>query len=100
MKYGKAIKVVRSARGMPQKDLAKRAGLNPSYLSLVEGDARKPSSDALESLAKALDVPLYLLTLLASDREHLRGIPVKEAQRLGLQLLDILVGVREREFRR
>ena len=91
MKYGKAIKVARAARELSQEELAERARLDPSYISVLESGDRVPSGAALEAIAKALHVPLYVLTLLASERKDLRGVPAREAQLLGRRLLEVLV---------
>lgn len=91
MNYGKAIRTIRSAKNLEQKDLARMAKLNASYISLIESNRRAPSSTALEALARALHVPLYLLMLLASDPEDLHGISKAEAHALGKQLLDVVL---------
>ena len=91
MNYGKAIRTIRSAKNLEQKDLARMAKLNASYISLIESNRRAPSSTALEALARALHVPLYLLMLLASDAEDLHGVSEAEAHKLGKQLLDIVL---------
>lgn len=91
MNYGKAIRTIRSAKNLEQKELARLAKLNASYISLIESNRRAPSSTALEALAKALHVPLYLLMLLASDAEDLHGISEREAHQLGKQLLDVVL---------
>jgi transcriptional regulator with XRE-family HTH domain len=91
MDYGKAIRVARAARGISQKDLASKAGLNGNYISLIESGHRVPSTDAIDALAKALNVPVYLLALLGSDPEDLNGISPEHAATLGKQMLDLLV---------
>jgi transcriptional regulator with XRE-family HTH domain len=91
MNYGKAIKTIRAAKNLEQKELARLAELNASYISLIESNQRAPSPAALEALAKALHVPLYLLTLLASDKEDLHGISQTEATLLARQLLDVVL---------
>ena len=90
MDYGKAIRFVRSARKLTQKALAQKAGIEPSYISLLENGSREPSLSAFEALASALDVPLYLLVVLASRKEDLRGVSEKQAQLIGKDLLGLL----------
>lgn len=92
MNYGKAIRVARAARGISQVELAHRTGLNNKYLSSIEAGRRAPSGDALSSLAKALDVPVYLLALMGSDPEDLRGVPAEQAAELAHDLLQVVVG--------
>lgn len=91
MNYARAIKAIRASRQMEQRDLADGAKLDPSYISLIESSRRSPSAAALESIASALDVPLYLLILLASDEQDLRGLSSDEAGELGRNLLDVLL---------
>ncbi|RMH19072.1 MAG: XRE family transcriptional regulator [Acidobacteria bacterium] len=91
MNYSKAIRIVRAARGFSQKRLAAVIGVDPSYISLLETGKRVPSLEVLESLAKALRIPIHLLLLLASEPEDLRGVGVDEAQQIGRQLLEILI---------
>ena len=92
MDYGKAIRIVRAAKGLSQRDLARLTGYNSSYVSLLERGLREPATSTLKKLARVLGVPVYLLTLLASDKDALRGISEKQANHLGLQMLEILLG--------
>lgn len=66
MDYSRAIRIVRSARGLSQKELSELAELNPGYISRIEKGTRQPTAKAVERISKALDVPLYLILLLAS----------------------------------
>ncbi len=91
MNYGKAIKVARSIRDMSQRELAKLAELDASYVSLVESGRRTPSMPSLEAMAAALRVPMYLLILMASGPDDLRGVPEEQADALGRQLLDLIL---------
>jgi transcriptional regulator with XRE-family HTH domain len=91
MNYGRALKTLRQARQLKQKELASRSGLDASYISQIESNKRIPSSAATEAIAKALDIPLYLLILFASDTEDLRGISADQARQLEMQLLMALI---------
>jgi len=95
MKYGKAIRVVRTARGVTQKGLAERASLDQSHISMIERGVREPSVATLEAVSVALGVPLYLLILLASETEDLKGISEEQAGVIGRQLLEIVVHASE-----
>jgi transcriptional regulator with XRE-family HTH domain len=94
MDFGKAIRIVRAARGISQKELASRLRLDRSYVSLLEANQRKPSDATLETISRTLDVPIYLLTLLASGRDDFQKIPSRHAENLGRILLDTLIQVR------
>lgn len=94
MRYGRALRIVRAAKGLSQKEVAERADLNASYVSLLEKEARSPSVDTVSALATALEIPPHLLTLLASEDSDLIGIREEGAEMLGKQLLDLLLVAR------
>jgi DNA-binding Xre family transcriptional regulator len=56
------VKVWREHRGLSQRALAERAGLNFAYLSQIETGARKGPIGTMKKLAEALDVDLGDLT--------------------------------------
>ncbi len=82
MKLGMALKVVRTASGIKQKDIATKLGVTPNYISLLEGGKREPSISFLKRLAKVLKVPTGLLLLwdeadnklLSKDFEQVRNL--------------------------
>ena len=63
MTLGNAIKVVRTATGMKQRDVAAKVGVTANYMSLVEGGKREPSIAFLNRLAKALGIPVGIFFL-------------------------------------
>jgi transcriptional regulator with XRE-family HTH domain len=91
VRYGKAIRVLRAARGLSQKDVAAHTGLDPSYISLLESGERRPAARTVGSLARAFRVPEGLLTFLAAEKHELRGIPSAKAGRLRRELLAVLL---------
>lgn len=58
---GRAIRLLRARKGVSQKDLAERAEITPSFLSLVEGNRRNASIKVIERIATALEVPSEVL---------------------------------------
>ena len=72
------IRARRSQLGLTGADLAERAGISPSYVSLIEKGAKVPDEDVAAQLARALD-----------DDEGLYRAWTRAA-RLGLQNLDLL----------
>jgi transcriptional regulator with XRE-family HTH domain len=60
---GNAIKVVRTATGMKQRDVAAKVGVTANYMSLVEGGKREPSIAFLNRLAKVLGTPVGIFFL-------------------------------------
>jgi transcriptional regulator with XRE-family HTH domain len=91
MKPGKAIRIVRTARGMSQKTLADRAKIDQSHISLIERNRREPSLGLLETISDVLEVPVYLLVLLGSDQHDLKGISEAQAKAMGQELLRVLL---------
>ena len=62
VQLGKRIRQLRVDANIKQADLAKAAGVNPSYLGLIErGERDAVTVNILENLAKALNVPLCSL---------------------------------------
>ncbi len=91
MKPGKAIRIVRTARRLSQKDLAEKVSIDQSHISLLERDLREPSLKVLEAISEALEVPVYLLVLLGSEQQDLRGISEVQAKAMGQELLRVLL---------
>jgi transcriptional regulator with XRE-family HTH domain len=58
---GQRIARIRGERGLTQEALAARAQLSSSYIARIELGIRRPTLDALRSLAEALTVPVWLL---------------------------------------
>ena len=98
MKYGRAIKIVRTAYGLSQSALAERLSIGPSQLSLIEANKRQPSLRVLHEISAALDVPPHLLTLLASSPEDLdEKADPKYVAELARALLRVLVAAGEQQ---
>lgn len=92
MHYGKAIKIVRAAHGLKQRELAERLSIGPSQLSLIEAGKRQPSVGVLDEIALALQVPPHLLTVLASEPSDIdKRIDPKQMSDLAKSLLELLV---------
>lgn len=68
---GRRIRPLRLRMGLSQVELAKRLGISPSYLNLVEHDRRPVTTGLLLDLARALDVDLR--TLAAGTDADLLG---------------------------
>ena len=52
--FGNSIRKLRAKRNLTQRELAKRAGLDVTYISGIERGVRNPSLKSLESVAKGL----------------------------------------------
>lgn len=97
MDYGKALRISRAIAGLQQKDLAKRAGLDSSYVSLLEQGKRKPSLKVVRALSEALKIPTHLFTLLASEEEDLTLVEPSELQQAAESLTRLLFPTSLRE---
>ncbi len=53
-----AVKVLREYRGLTQRELAAKVGINTAYLSQIESGKRGGSTKVLRAIANALDVDL------------------------------------------
>jgi DNA-binding XRE family transcriptional regulator len=56
------IRLWRDHRGLSQLELANRAGISKPYLSQIESGKRQGTVETLSALARALEVPLDVLT--------------------------------------
>jgi transcriptional regulator with XRE-family HTH domain len=63
-KLGKAIRILRQAKGLRIGDVAENAGISAPFLCLVENGERQPSLTVLQRLAAALGVPADALILI------------------------------------
>jgi transcriptional regulator with XRE-family HTH domain len=91
MNYGKALRIARAVTGLQQRELAQRAGLNPSHISLIEKGSRKPSVGAIAKLCDAMEIPASLFTMLAAESEDLKGIEEGEFEAIGRYLGRFLI---------
>src|SRR5262245_822949 len=90
MDYGKALKVARALSGTQQKALAEAAGVDASYVSLIEMGKRTPSLAAIEKFSEALGIPVHLLTLLACEPQDLELSDPEELRRVAESLASLL----------
>jgi len=51
------LRAARAKRQLSQQELAMKAGLSVSYISMLERSERTPPLETLETIAKALRVP-------------------------------------------
>lgn len=66
---GTRIRSLRTARRLGQADLARLAGVSPSYLNLIEHNRRRASASVLEAIAQALQVPAEALDERIGDAQ-------------------------------
>lgn len=56
--FGLAVRTRRLAAGISQEKLAERAGLHPTYVSMIERGVRNATLDVAARIAKALKIGL------------------------------------------
>lgn len=87
MNIGKAIKFCRHIKNLDQSELAKKAGISISYLCIIESGKRNPRFDLVGEIARALDVPMGILTFMASEESDLEGLPIELKEKLSREVL-------------
>jgi transcriptional regulator with XRE-family HTH domain len=75
MNLGKSIKICRVSRGLSQEELARKIRKSIAYVSLIEQGKRDPAMSTVEEIARALEIPMSLLTFLAAEPGELKGVP-------------------------
>jgi len=72
---GAAIRALRELLGIPQKDLAARAGISPSHMSKIESGAEVPRIETAARVATGLGVSLDVIApvINAADPEPARA---------------------------
>jgi transcriptional regulator with XRE-family HTH domain len=53
-RFGRAVRRLRTARGLSQEQLAERSGSHPNYIGGIERGERNPSLLKISAIAKAL----------------------------------------------
>src|ERR1017187_1676525 len=97
MNYSKAIRVARSLADISQGQLADKAEIDRSYLSMIESGKRKPSIETIERIAKALKLPFHLLSLLGSEEADVKRASQEHIASLSLALTKLLLEVTDEE---
>jgi transcriptional regulator with XRE-family HTH domain len=78
MVIGERLRALREAKGLSQGEVEKRTGLLRCYISRVENGHTVPSIETLEKLARALEVPLYLLFYDNEEPPQLENLPERK----------------------
>ena len=64
-KVGTAIREVRRLKNIPQKDLAIKADISQTQLSLIESNKSNGSMKTIETLCRVLDTPIAVIMWMA-----------------------------------
>jgi transcriptional regulator with XRE-family HTH domain len=85
MTFGERLRELRKAKGLNQKQLADKVGIDFTYLSKLENDRRSPPREkTILALAKVLEADSDELLTLA------RRIPSDLAAKLDLETIRVL----------
>ena len=66
----RAIRSLRTERGLSQEELGLRAGIHPTWVSHLESGLNNPAWGSVRRLAKALGVRLSELAAVAEELEE------------------------------
>jgi len=66
--FGRRLRSIRKARGLKQRELADKIGMNAKYISQLETGAGQPSFDILVSFTRELDVSNVFFLSVSSRR--------------------------------
>jgi transcriptional regulator with XRE-family HTH domain len=72
LEVGKQLKAVRTAFGLSQRELAKRAGVTNGMISLIEQDRVSPSVGSLQKILSAL--PMTMAEFFTRDMGGKQGV--------------------------
>ena len=90
MNIGHAIQLARSKRKLSQAQLAQRADISVSYLSLLERSKRDPPLSTLKRVASGLGMPLEILFFLGAEGGELGALNRELAGQLAYTALELL----------
>jgi len=97
MKIGKRVRELRNENGVSLRELGRRAGVTASFLSQVENDQVSPSLNSLQSIATALNVPMFSLLNDTPNGTVVRG---DEARRITFEEPNISYDILTTDFSR
>lgn len=90
MNIGHAIQLARSKRKLSQAQLAERAKISVSYLSLLERSKRDPPLSTLKRVSGALGMPIEILFFLGAEGSELGALNRELAGQLAYTALELL----------
>jgi transcriptional regulator with XRE-family HTH domain len=91
MDYGKALRLARALSGLQQQQLAEKADIDASYISLIEQGKRTPSVKFIHKLSKAIGIPPFLFTFLAMEKEDTELLDEAELASIGETLTKLVL---------
>ncbi len=90
MNISKALKLCRNQRGLSKTELANRADISVSYLTLLEQGKRDPNFSVVDKLCNALGVPMSIFIFLATDNDEIKEIKPELANELAFIAMQLM----------
>lgn len=90
MNVAHAIKICRAAKNLSIEALSNESGLSKSYISMIENGKRAPSMEAIETISKALGIPVVVLLMLAAEKSEISTLSPELVSELQKSVLDVL----------
>lgn len=90
-KYARGLKSLRESAGLSQRQLALRAGIDPSYVCHLEAGTREPSLTAIEKLSAALSIPPGVFLLACGDQGDLVGMSPAQGRQIAKLLQELML---------
>ena len=98
---GRTIKVLRTALGIKQRELARRLGISANYLSMIEAGKREPTLKLLRAIGSTMQVPVSVLlvegTVPSDNTPSEQSSSYQEIKNLILQTQRIILESRSQE---
>ncbi|EOD77382.1 XRE family transcriptional regulator [Grimontia sp. AD028] len=92
MDIGANLKAVRKSRGLSQRELAKRAGVTNSTISMIEKNSVSPSVSSLKKVLSG--IPMSLVEFFSADIGQTESAPVIYRQQDLLEIGDDSVSMK------
>jgi transcriptional regulator with XRE-family HTH domain len=78
MVIGDRLRALREEKKLSQGDIEKRTGLLRCYISRVENGHTVPAIETLEKLARAMEIPMYMLFYDGDQPPKLPNLPTRK----------------------
>ena len=88
IKRSDRVKLQSDPRG--SRSACQRTGISASYISLVEHEKRDPSISILVTIAKSLNIPLFVIIFMYENGSDLVGMDKVLREKLPLAILGVL----------
>lgn len=99
MNIGRAIRFCRQQKGLTQPQLAARAQLSPSYVSVLEQGKRDPSLSSVDQIARGLGIPVSVLLFVAAEPGEVERLSAELHEKLAAATMRLLQASHDDEQR-